>query len=149
MADERKLAFKLGALTRMAEVGLTPTEFYKAAAGSAAALSTLGALSSPGLAAADLGLAGAGSVLGAAGDIAHKGVGLAGNLAVGLPAAGGATLGALDALADAPGTTDLSLLRNKELLGMYARLANEVRSRTHSNASAREARQDKPVYRGF
>lgn len=116
MSNERHDAFKVGFLMKLAEIGMTPDEFYKQAAGV------------PGLGLADLGSAGMGIGSGLLGAGALGGKMLAGG-AVGLPLILGGAAGAADAALNAPTGEDIEDLRRAEMIGLLRRMTGEVRGR--------------------
>ena len=115
---ERAAAFKVGFLKKLAESGLTPSNFAKQAFASDFLSSMLSGMTSTGS-----------SLLGA-------GAGAAGSLASGLATAGlvapvgiGAGLGVGSAMLNQPTIQDIDVLRKMELLANYDRLTKEIRER--------------------
>lgn len=116
MTNEARDAFKVGFLTKLAELGLTPGEFYKAAAEGKSIFPDLGSVG--------MGLGGGLLEAGKAG-----GQGLLA-LGVGAPLALGGIAGAADAALNAPNGEDIEDLRRAELIGLLRRMTGEVRGRS-------------------
>lgn len=109
---EKANAYKVGFLTKLAQLGVLPSEFAKLAN-----ISTLALLQ------AASGTLGSGtSLAGELGSLGLKGAVLA-------PIAVGAATGAAEGLVDAPSSEDIAFLRNKEKLELYKRLTREVNLR--------------------
>jgi hypothetical protein len=112
--DERVIAFKVGFLQKVAEMGKTPDEFYGLVKQGFDPSDLLGMASS--------GLSGLGGIASAGG----KGLLYGG---IGLPIVAGGALGAADAALNAPSGDDIEGLRKAEMLGLLHRLTTEVRGR--------------------
>lgn len=118
---ERAAAFRVGFLKKLAEAGVTPTQFLERV--KKADLTDL--LSSIVSGATGVGQSALSGGVGVLGDIASKGA-----LAAGLaPVALGGVTGATSALLDAPSTEDVAALRQAELAATYRRLAQQIRAR--------------------
>ena len=101
---EQADAYKIGFLTKLARMGVLPSEFAKRAS---VGLVTL--------------MEGA-NLAGSIGKLGLQGAALA-------PIALGATTGAFEGLTDAPSNEDIEMLRKRETLELYKRLAKEVNLR--------------------
>ena len=121
MSNERRDAFKVGFLTKLAELGMTPSEFYKQAADGGFGLPDLGSLGM-----------GLGSGLAGAGSMGAKALLYGG---IGAPLAIGGLAGAADAALNAPQAEDIEDLRRAEMIGLLRRMTGEVRNR-HQRAIA-------------
>jgi hypothetical protein len=120
MGADRKMAFKVGFLCKLAELGVQPSEFYKAADGV-----------SPG---SDL----YGFVTGRTGKLFDKGIDFtldkalpyALAAAIGIPLVAGTVSGAVTGKLTSPISESIDDVRKKELIDTYRRLASEVKSRS-------------------
>jgi hypothetical protein len=135
--DERRLAFKVGFLSRLAEVGISPDEFHKSAAAAAAPLL--------------MGILGGGA-MNVGKDVAAKVHGITEGLPQlalqGLAAAPigiGSGLGALEGLTSAPTSTDIELLNKLEMLSLYKKLTEEARSRIAAKLGGKDERRSRSV----
>lgn len=121
---KRKLAFKLGFLSKMAKCGVTPNEFFEKAAG-IDPTSILGGLYG----------VGAGGVK-ALGGMAIPAAKLMTTLGIAAPVGLGAITGATAAKLDAPPEPDLGAIRKEETIALYRRLAKEIRARRRMQTGA-------------
>lgn len=122
---QRKESFKLGFLSKIAECGLTPKEFF--AACKTAFLDPMGVL--------EKGVGLAGTTLGHGADLAGSALGTLGTAAVAAPVAIGGASGVLRELLETPPVEDVDLLRRMEQLGLYRRLTKEIRGRMASRGA--------------
>ncbi len=108
------MAFKVGFLKKLAEVGFTPDEFFGLLK---SAVSPVDVLNAGSTVASGVGhsLALGGKTMGA--------------LALGAPIVAGGALGAADAAVNAPSPDDIESLRKVEMIGLLRRLTNEVNDR--------------------
>ena len=119
---DRRRQFKLGFLTKLAEVGMTPGEFYTRME-KAGILNLQDAL----LLGAGTALKNrAGKVVDLVDDVPRYGA----QAAIGVPAVVGGGLGLAQGLMEAPADTDVSLLHKAEQIGQYRKLTDEIRKRT-------------------
>ena len=128
--DEKKLAFKVGYLMKLAELGVLPSEFsglLKAALDITDIASTAGGLGEKALT--------GGLAAGALGGKLLVGAGIGAPLLV-----GGAT-GAADAMLSAPSDETLEALQAAEMLGTYNRLTREIKSRVARKAQHGEGKR--------
>jgi hypothetical protein len=119
--QERADAFKVGFLRKLAELGVTPHEFYttvKSAAGD-------DMLSSMFMGATDIGKSLIGTGLDWAGDAAK----ILGGVALAAPVIAGGATGVLSGALNSPSVEDINVLRKTELLGTYKRLTQEINAR--------------------
>lgn len=105
-------AYKVGFLTKLAQMGVLPSEFAKHASLPLMALINAAA-----------GAAGSGANL--AGNVGALGL----KAAIAAPLALGSVSGAVEGLTDAPSNEDIEFLRKKEVLELYKRLSKEVNLR--------------------
>ena len=121
--NERKDAFKVGFVTKLASLGLTPNCFYEL---------TKRAFVDPNsmMASALLGMGGVGksAITGSLSMIRPVGS-MAMKTAIGGPMLIGGASGIAESKLNAPKEEDIELLRQAELLGMYRRLTEEVNAR--------------------
>jgi hypothetical protein len=115
--SNRKLAFKLGFLSKMAKYGVQPSEFFEKAADISPS-SILSGLYG-------VGAGGAKALGGAALPLAK----LMATLGVAAPLAGGVITGTAAAKLNAPPAPDIGAIRKEETIALYRRLAREIRAR--------------------
>jgi hypothetical protein len=119
--EERSAAFKVGFLRKLAELGVTPNEFYdlvKVAVGD-------DALSSMFMGATDVGK----SLIGTGLDWAGEAAKTLGTVALAAPVAIGAATGALSGALNSPSVEDINVLRKTEALELYKRMTQEINAR--------------------
>jgi hypothetical protein len=122
-AADRAECFKLGFLAKVAELGLTPNEFFSFTKNAILDIDklmdkTVGGTLDLGSSALSKGLELGGSALGTAGNLALWG-----------PLAIGGAHGALREYLETPPAQNIDVLRKMETLGLYRRLTNEIRNR--------------------
>jgi hypothetical protein len=118
----RKRAFKIGFLRGLADVGVTPNEFFGLVK---RAFTPVDLITGPLAGISEVGksaLTTGGEMLGGT----AKAVGAAALLA---PLAAGGITGATSAALDAPTTGDIEVMRKAELIGLYKRLTEEIQAR--------------------
>lgn len=127
--QSRVTAYKLGFLRKLAELGMTPSQWQARVKQAFVDPSSLAFDAIRGM--SDIGGKAVGS-----GAEALKGVGgLAGQAAVYGPLALGAATGVARAALDAPSPVDIENLRKEEMITLYRRLANEINARRARKAS--------------
>jgi len=121
-AADRANAFKVGFLTKLAEIGVTPNEFNERIKQAFDPLTML--------------LAGAGGATEAGQKVIGTGVDVGGSLLKNLAYAGllgplalGGTAGALEAKMTSPSAEDIEALQNAELAAKYEQLTRAIKGR--------------------
>lgn len=115
----RKTAFKVGFLCKLAELGVTPSELYKASD------SILDLIPNPLGGSVDA----ASGAVGKGFEVASKALPYALAAGVGLPLAAGTATGVAAGKMTSPISESIDDLRKKELIETYRRLAAEIKSR--------------------
>jgi hypothetical protein len=136
VATLKKMAFKVGFLTKLAEAGLTPHDLQEklAAKGDSPSDPTqlLYDVAKGGLGeVASVGRQGVGAATSAASNLPS----LAAYGLTGLPVAIGGGLGALEQLTQAPTSLDTELIRKAEQIGLYKQLAREIHERRRARGA--------------
>ena len=127
--NDRKDAYKVGFLVKLAELGVTPNAFYALTKKAFVDPSSL-------IASALSGMGGAGkSALGSGISMIRPATSLAAQAAIGAPIAIGGASGIASAMLDAPKEENIELMRQAELLGMYRRLTEEINARRARKAT--------------
>ncbi len=127
MSQERAMAFRVGFLTKLAQLGVTPSQLLDRVK-QADVTDLLSALASG---TAGVGQTALGHGLSLAGDVAGTGLTVAG-LA---PLALGGITGATSAMLNSPSLEDIDTLRQAELAATYDRLAKQIRARMARKAA--------------
>lgn len=128
--NEKKLAFKVGFLMKLAELGVLPSELEPLAKKALDITDLASTASGLGEKALTGGLA--------AGALGGK---LLAGTAVGAPLLIGGATGAADAMLSAPSDEDLEALQAAELLGTYGRLTREIKTRLARKAQHGEVQR--------
>jgi len=118
---ERRDAFKVGFLRKVAELGMTPTDFFGMVKEAMIPLSDM----------MSAGTAGAGALWGLGSEAAKYGL-YGAALA---PLAAGVVTGGLEAKLTSPSVEDIEALRRAELAAKYDRMTKEIRSRMARKAT--------------
>lgn len=122
-AEHRSNAFKLGFLLKLAEEGVTPDKFFNSFKKQADLFDPV--------------LSGGVDAAKQVGGLLSKGLGYGGVAAIAAPVVAGGIAGAGHGLLDAPNAKDLDLMRKAEILGLYNRLAQDIKQRQlHRNMEA-------------
>lgn len=128
MDQERVMAFRVGFLTKLAQLGVTPTQLLERV--KKADLTDL--LSSLASGTAGVGQTALSHGLGMAGDVASTGL----TAAALAPVALGGLTGASAAMLDSPSLEDIDTLRQAEIAATYERLAKQIRARAARKVAA-------------
>jgi hypothetical protein len=120
VAQDRTYAFKVGFLTKLASMGVTPQQFFEGV--KKADLDVVNPLISSGTRLGEQAIS-SGADLGATGLKYLAGLGVVAPIALGAGAGVGKTL------LDAPTAGDIDTLQQAELAALYKRLASEIRER--------------------
>ena len=140
MFKDAKEAYKAGFLLKLAELGITPDEFYESLVKQGGFLTdALSGVAGFGSRMAGKGVDLASNVVSSAKDIGIAGMDYAVPAAVLLPLFAGTGLGALHSSLNAPTEEDIDAVRQRELLKTYEALTRESRERARrQHAEAEE-----------